>query len=381
VIIEQLDDVESTFGAHPNQLRLSTWSIVRAVLLVAVGAAVVGVLVAASTALWWLAIGTAIAGAFLPAAGVLRRWMPGWLSITVVLLAILALTGLLGYRGYSELQDQYTALQTNAIRAATDIQASKQFGQVATEFGLVDKVRSLFASSPFSVGTGDAASAVQSAASSGGALFAIGMLALLMLVFGPRMVRGAIGQIASPGVSSRVSRLVGEAYRASSRYVWLMTLRAVVIGAISGSAFALAGFETPTALGLWFAVLSFVPGLGVVMAALPIAVYEGVTSYPLAVLLFLLAVLFQALDSNFVQSRIDRASVRVGPGLMIVATLFGLQLYGLGGVLVALALTIFAVALLRELGRGHDDVFTAFRALVSPPDIIDSVAELMADNE
>jgi predicted PurR-regulated permease PerM len=207
------------------------------------------------------------------------------------------------------------------------------------------------------------------------------MLALLMIVFGPRLVGGAIGQISSPGLSGRVGRLVADAYDASSRYVWLMALRALAIGVITGGAFAIAGFETPTALGLWFAVLSLIPGLGVVIAALPIAVYEGVTSYPLAVLLFLSAVLFQALDSNFVQSRIDLHSVRIGPGLTIMATLFGLQLYGIGGVLVALAVVIFSVALLRELARGHDDVFTAFRTLVQPPAIVDSVEALMEDNE
>jgi predicted PurR-regulated permease PerM len=350
----------------PTRLSFSSWSIVRAILIVLAVMAMISIVIAASTPLWWLAIATAVAGLFLPAVLWLRRFIPGWLAIIAVLLGVSLATGLLGYRGFDELRAQFETLQTNALNASHDLETSKQFGEVATEFNLSEKVAKLFSKVPLlQVGGEDAADAVQTAASSGGALFAIGMLALLLLIFARRMARDAIDQITAPEVADRVRVLVYGSYRASSRYVYLMAVRAVVVGVAGGVACSIGGLGTPTALGLWFAVLSLVPGSGLVVAALPIAMYAAITSLPLAIFVFFLSLLIQLLDAVIVQRRIDAYSVRVGPGATLVAALIGAQLYGIGGALVLLAITVFAMAFLARVTAGDVDIFTAFRTLAA----------------
>jgi len=361
-------DTSSSAALPPTRLRFSSWSIVRSILLVLSILLLVSLVIAASTPLWWLAIGAAVAGLFLPAVLWLRQYVPGWLAILIVLVGVTAITGLVGYRGFDELRSQFETLETNAIRAAEDLEASKQFGQVATEFDLTEKVSNAFSKVPLvQVGGGDdAASTVQSAASSGGALFAIGMLALLLLIFGRRMARDAIAQIPDPDVAARVGVLVFGSYRASSRYVYLMAVRAVVVGVGGGVACGVGGMGTPTALGFWFAIMSFVPGIGLVVAALPIALYAAITSLPLAVFVFFLSLLVQLFDAVVVQRRIDASSVHVGPGITLVAALIGVQLYGIGGALVLLALTVFSMAFVARLTAGDIDIFTALRALADP---------------
>lgn len=357
-------------GVGPNQpverLRFSSWSIVRAVLLLLIGLVLVRIVGAASTALWWSAIAVAIAALFQPAALYLRRFMPGWLAILTVIVVVLGVIGLVGYRGVNELVTQFNILQNNAISTARDIQGSAQFGQMAREFGLVDKVTSFFQDLPLALGGGDAAAAIQSAASSGGALVAISMLALLMLIFGPRFARGAIAQIDDPAIARNLHAVLATAYRRSSTYVWLMACRAVAIGLIAGIACALLGIEAPTAVGLGFAAMSLIPGVGIVVASLPVAVAEAVTSPASAVAVFLAAVGVQLIDVVVVQRRIEVRSVHVGPALTLVALLIGMQLYGLGGILVALAVTIFGVAFLSTLTEAHPDVPSAFRDLLMP---------------
>ena len=117
-----------------------------------------------------------------------------------------------------------------------------------------------------------------------------------------------------------------------------------------------------------FALFSFVPGLGIVLATLPIAVFEAIHSVPTALVLILSAIVVQAVEVNFVQKRIDASSVHVGPAATIVAALLGLQLYGIGGALVAMAITIYGLAVLRGLTQAHDEVFTAMRELVGDED-------------
>jgi predicted PurR-regulated permease PerM len=302
---------------------------------------------------------------------VLQRHMPRAAAIIVVIVALIALFGLIGYRGFAELSAQFDTLQSNAVSAATDIEGSDQFGQVAREFGLVDKTRQFFSSTPAAIGGGgggNAAAAVQNAASSGGALFSISMFALLMLIFAPQFVRSGLEQIDDLTVRERVTELVIRAYHQTARYSWLMAARAVVIGMIGGLVSLALGMETPTALGVMFALFSLVPGLGIVLATLPIAVFETIHSVPTALVLILSAIIIQAIEVAFVQRRIDDASVHVGPAPTVVAALLGLQLYGIGGALVAMAIAAYGLAVLRGLTQAHDEVFTAMRELVGDED-------------
>lgn len=360
--------VVAPVAVHPDavRLRFSAYSIIRAVLVVVVSIGVLMLVRAAATPLWWLAIATAVAGFFQPAALLLRRSMPGWLAILVVVLAVFAVVGLVGYRGYSEVSTQFTTLRNNAVQAAKDISESKQFGQVASEFGLVEKVERFFEAAPFQLsGADNAVDAAQSAASSGGALFAIAMLSLLMLVFGRRLVLSAVVQIEDPDVEARVRTLLLTSYTMSSKYVWLMAARSVAIGLIAGVGSALVGFDAPTAIGVWFAVLSLLPALGIVIAAVPLVALESISSVSIAVALFIIAIGLQLADVLLVQTRIEARSVRVGPALTTIAVLVGMQLYGLGGALVMLALVVFSVSVVHTVTRGADDVFTALRALFS----------------
>ena len=354
-----------------ERIRFSAFSVVRAVLVVVAAIVVLQLVALADTTLWWLAIATALAGLYEPAAMWLRRFMPGWAAIAIVVFGVVVIIGLLGYRGAEEMSRQLATLERDAVRTAQEIEASDQFGSVATEFGLSEKVQSFFQDLPLEMTGGSAASAFQSAASSGGALFAIWMLSLLMLIFGSRIVRSAFAQIDDPVVAYRVSQLVVQAYRDSSRYVWLMILRAIVVGAVGWVISAALGVETPTAFAVWFALASLIPGFGLVLGAIPLAIIQSINSAPLALVIVTAALLVQVADVVLVQRRIEMGSVHVGPGLMLVGTLVGLQVYGPGGVLVLLAVIVFAMAFIRRLTQDHDNAVAAIRALMerTPPDI------------
>jgi predicted PurR-regulated permease PerM len=355
-------------GSGPVTFRITPWSLVRAVLILAAGLVALRVSAAASTVLWWLAIATVVAGAFQPAVVWLRRWLPSWVAIIAVILGVMALVGLVGYRGVAELTAQFEVLRANALDAARSIQSSGRFGDISTEFGLVEKTTRFFDSLPVvlggSAGSADPAATVQSAASSGSALFAIATFAVLMLIFGSTFVQAALDQIDDVAVRDRVSVLVTRSYHAAYRYVWLMAARAVVVGVVGGLGCAALGLETPTALGVAFAALSVIPGLGIMLAAIPVAIYTAVSSPATGVLVFVLAVVVQAAETTIVQRRIDAASVHVGPMPTIVAALIGLQLYGPGGLLVGLAVAVYGLAVLIQLTEAHDEVFTAMRQLV-----------------
>jgi len=61
-------------------------------------------------------------------------------------------------------------------------------------------------------------------------------------------------------------------------------------------------------------------------------------------------IVLQLIGAVLVRPRLDAASVRLGPTVPIVAGLLGLQLYGAGGAVYAVALAVVGLAALDELG-------------------------------
>jgi len=363
------DDRAPRPDAWPLRVEYRPWSIVRAVgIFLGAGAAVVLIWMS-STVLLWLAIASVLAALFYPVLDRLKRRLPNALALIVLVLVVLGMAATVSYRGFAEVQNQTQAVQTQAADAASELEQSPRYGSVATEFALSAKVQTFFSSLPVSnSGSGDLTGAVGSVASSGSALFAVTMLALLMLIFGQTMLSAGIEQVEQPRRRYRVRALIHAAYDATSRYAWLMIGRAAAIGIGTGLISLALGFGTPTVVGLWFAILSVIPALGILLATLPIAVLLVPQSPVEALAVLLVAIAVQAVDAAVVQRRIDAASVHVGPFPTVLAVMLGFQLYGVGGVLLALAVTAFVVAALKRLTQGEDDLLTALRQQFSIED-------------
>ncbi len=351
--------------AWPLRVEYRPWSIVRAVgIFLGAGAAVVLVWLS-STVLVWLAIASALAALFYPALERLKRHLPNALALIVLTLVVLGVAAAVSYRGFAEVQSQTQDLQGRAAAAAQELEASPRYGSVATEFDVTAKVDSLFDALPVVSSGEDLTGAVGSVASGGSALFAVTTLALLMLIFGQSMVTAGIEQVEQPRRRRRLRALIHAAYDATSRYTWLMIVRALVIGVVAGLTSLALGFGTPTVVGLWFAALSVIPLLGIVLATIPLAIGIVPQSAGAALAMIVIALVVQAIDAVLVQTRIDAASVRVGPFPTVLAVMLGSQLYGVGGVLIALALTVFGAAALQRLLATDEDLLSALRRLFS----------------
>lgn len=347
-------------------VRVSPWSITRGVLLLAVVALVLAMMNLASTTLWWIAIAATIAGLLLPLVNRLDRHVPRWLAIVVVLVGFTAFGGFVVGRGLVELNNQITAVRDSWVDQARSIEVSERFGTVATEFGLADKVQSLFDAMPFYF-TGDSAELLQTTASSAGALVVVGFFILLLVISGRRFYFAALDQLEDEGARRRIRLLVSTAYREATGYLGWMAARAVGYGVATALVTVGVGGAAPTVIGLWFGAWSLVPGLGLVLAALPIAIGLSVSSLHLGALVLVAATLAQVLDSRFLQRRIDAGTVAVGPALTLLAGVFGLILYGAGGFLVVLFAIAMVLALLQGLEPYGPDLLIAGRALRGRP--------------
>lgn len=363
-----MDPPSGTPAEPVPKLRLTAWSIIRATALLGLVVVVVQVVVAASTPLWWLAIAAVVAAVLQPFALVLQRWMPSAAAIALVAVATAGAIGWVGWRGISEVQLRIDELATTADAAAKDLEASDGFGDVASEIDLDGKVAAFFDGLPVALGGGDAADTITAAASGGGTALAIGMLVLLLMVFGQRFVVAGLHQIERDGVRARVATLLGAAYGRTARYVVLMAGRALLVGVTTTVVANLVGLPVPTAIGVWVALWSLVPAVGIVVASLGVALLALTVGAATAGGVLVVGVIVQVLDVAFVQAQVDRLSIRVGPGPTLIAAAVGLQLYGLGGMIVAVWLTVLVVAVVRQLVPLGDGPAAAFERVRPLPD-------------
>jgi predicted PurR-regulated permease PerM len=101
--------------------------------------------------------------------------------------------------------------------------------------------------------------------------------------------------------------------------------------------------------------------VGIVIGALAIALLAVPDSLSLAVWLLVLFVGYQVFDVLVLEERIDRRTMHLGAFGTFVAAALGLEAYGLGGLIVATLLAIFAAAVVRTVATGP----VSARALVT----------------
>lgn len=337
------------------RLRISNRSVLLAVALAGAAVVAVRLFTASTRVLGWLAVATILAGLFHPLVARLGQRLPRGAAVAVVVVGAIAVVGTIGYASVDAVRRQADGLERAAPAAAEAIEESDGVGETAREFELRMKVDDFVKGLPERLRGGTPAQALRSNATRGVAYLATGVLFLFLLGHGPALVAGAMAQVHDDRRRARLAMVLGAAYRRSVRYVGFTVLRMGAAGLFTWAVCHILGLPAATLLGLTVAMTSIVPLFGVLLGLVPvlllvIAFMPGRTAIVLGVF-----VAWQLAEVFVVQRRLERRSLHVGPVLSLVAAMVGLELYGFGGAVVALVLTVFVASVASEVvsGRGE----------------------------
>jgi predicted PurR-regulated permease PerM len=174
-------------------------------------------------------------------------------------------------------------------------------------------------------------------------LILVFVLSVYMLLYGKRI--GALARRVMPdGDGTRADDYPSLVQRAVSRYVGGQLLFSLVMGTSTGLALYLFGeagifpdgSKYAIAFAMFYGVMELVPYIGPILGALPPVLVALFTNPITALWVALLFVGLQQLEGHVVAPQIFGHTLRINPLLVIFALLFGLQLYGIVGALVAL---------------------------------------------
>jgi len=336
-------------------LRITPGSIVRAMLIVAAWLVALVVLRRAQTALVWFVEGAVIASLTWPIVHALGRWVPRWLILIALTAVGVAVIGLLGTGLFNDLRSEADQFRAQAPAAARRIEHSGQLGALARDVDLAPKVEDLSGrlAGRFRFDQSEMGGLAARLGSSASAVLAVWMLALMLVITGPDLVKGVLGA-SRPDTAARLRWVLDHAYRRTCRYVGFMSLRSLGFGVVTYVGCRLFGVEVPILLAVWVAIWAFVPYVGLLMGGATVALVVALHSPVVAAFVLGAVVVTQACDAWFVQRRIDATSMRFGAFLALSSALVGFSLYGPGGMILAVLVAQLGLSILADVGTLND---------------------------
>ena len=343
----------------PTTLLVTPRSVVAAVALLGLGLIVLAVLSSSTRVLGWLLASGVVASLLSPAVTRLSAHIPRVLAFLTVLVVLVVCVGGVVWLLVDDVHTQADRLRREAPAAARRIERSERWGEPARAFKLEARTRDFVRELPLTLQGGDQAEVLRATASRSVAFLAAGVLMIFLMIHGHRLFHAGLAQIRDTTRRRRVEEtVVGAHRRALIHLAWRLVVF-VVVGVATNLMMLAADVPGPVVLALFVAAWSLVPTVGIAIGTiLVIILVAALTSTSTAILVAAGLLVLQAAEI-VVDRRFVHPAVQVGPFLSLFALMVGLEVYGLGGALVGIAVITWLAALVVQMAPTDEDVIEA----------------------
>jgi predicted PurR-regulated permease PerM len=330
--------------------------VVAGVALLGIGLVVLAVLSSSTRVLGWLVASGLVASLLSPAVTRLSRHMPRPLAFLAVLVVLVALVSGVVYLLFDDVRTQADRVRREAPAAARRIERSKRWGEPARAFKLEKRTREFVNDLPLTLQGGNRAEALRSTAGRSVAYLASAVLTIFLMIHGHRLFVAGLRQIRDPLRRARMEDTITGAHRrALVHLAWRLSVF-VVVGVAAQLMMRAAGVPGPVVLALFVAAWSLVPVIGIVVGTVVVTVFVATFTSAAAAILVAGGLLALQTAEIVAGRRWVYAAVRVGPFLSLFALMVGLEVYGIGGAIVSLAIVTWIAALGVQLAPTDADV-------------------------
>jgi predicted PurR-regulated permease PerM len=255
-----------------------------------------------------------------------------------VFLVVFGLLGAMLYAFISPLVDQGQKFADDYPRLVREAKAGKgPVGGIVKRYKLDDKLdeNRQKINDQFSKFGGGAFNVAKSVAAAVAVGITVIVLALLMILYGPDMLAGALGML-SPPRRTRVEAVLRDCARALTGYVFGNFLISIIAGGATFVALLILGVPFHGVLALWVGFADLIPLVGATLGAIPavLVAFLHSTTAGITVLVFFIA--YQQFENHVLQVQIMARTVQINQLVVLVSILVGVELFGLLGALLAI---------------------------------------------
>jgi putative heme transporter len=337
-------------GWTARRVRASWSSVLLAIVAIVAVLVARGVFIAASQPIGWVTAAAAVALVLAPVVDLQSRWMPRVAAILTTLVAAAALVASVGVALVLEVQDQLGQLRDELPAAAAELEAGQGPDGVFRQLGLESLVQDLVDQASERVSP---TPTIDDAVGTVPAFLVSGVLVVFMLVWGRTMFEGVQRQISDPERREWVAGWIEHSAQLSQQYIVGAVLVGVLVAAAGTGLAYVVDLPTPLVLGVVLGAASVIPYFGILFGAVPVLLLTAASEPHLVVIAVAAALIgLQIAATLTTRLVVEARSLRVGPAVIVVATLIGSDVYGIGGALVALVAGIVAVAMIESAAVG-----------------------------
>jgi predicted PurR-regulated permease PerM len=289
----------------------------------------------------WLLIATFIAVALSGPVAFLQRWMKRGLAITLTLIGVLlipcAVIAIVVPPLVREGSNLVESLPDYAREFTQWVNDNERLQRLNDEYDITRKVQDWANDLPSRIG--DAAELLGNVGvgivNSVFAAVTIFIMVAFILGSGPRWIRGLLA-LQPPDRARRMGATLERMGQAVGAYVAGALLQAFVAGITTFIVLTILGIPFAAPLAVLTALFDLIPMVGATLGAVVVGIVTVFADFPLDTIIWVIwAIVYQQVENNLIQPRIQNRAVGVHPFGVIFAVLCGGTLLGVPGALLA----------------------------------------------
>jgi predicted PurR-regulated permease PerM len=220
--------------------------------------------------------------------------------------------------------------------------------------------------------TAPAARVLQTVATGVAGVITIFILALLMVLEGPKLVDGALNLVSDPQRRQRIHQVAADCAKSITGYISGNLLISVICGGLIYAVLKIMGVPFAGLIAIFVAFADLIPLVGATLGAIVAVTAAAFHSIPALIVVAIFFVAYQQLENHVLQPLILSRTVKLNPLTVIVAILVGVELAGILGALLAIPFAGIIQVIVRDLwdhrkGRLKDEPTTGEEEVPSPP--------------
>jgi predicted PurR-regulated permease PerM len=185
-------------------------------------------------------------------------------------------------------------------------------------------------------------------------LTTIFILVLLLLLEGPKLRHGILGNL-DPRRAANVTRVAAEVNRSVTGYMLGNLLTSLIAGLVVYVTLLVVGVPFPFLWGLWVALVDFLPMIGGALAGIPTVLFAFTHSVTAGVATLVVFLIYTQVENHILNPVVMSKTVKISPLLVLISVLVaasvGSLIGGIFGGFVAAMLAIPAAGALQVLVR------------------------------
>jgi predicted PurR-regulated permease PerM len=302
----------------------------------------------------WLVIATFLAVALSAPINLLSRWMKRGFAVLLVYLGLLLVPVAIGLLIVPPIVREANQLVDDLPGYVSDVrdftEKDKTLQRLESDYGITTKLEDEAQKLPDKLG-GAAGTLGDIGLGLVNSLFAalnILILSIFMVAGGRRWLDWVIRQ-QPPEHQPRLRRILDQVRRAVASYVGGALLQATIAGVATYLVLTVLGVPFAGPLAVLTFLLDLIPLVGATVAAVAVGLVTVFNDFPTTTIIWTVwAIVYQQVENNVIQPRIQSKAVNVEGFFVLVSVLFGATLFGIAGALLAIPVAATAQILLAE---------------------------------